>query len=75
MANLCERLKLIRKERNIRQLDVVNNCEISLRSYKYYEAGEHKPDSDVLIKLADYFDVSIDYLVGRTDDPNSHKPK
>lgn len=34
-----------------------------------FENGNKKPGLDMLIKLADYFDVSIDYLVGRTDDP------
>lgn len=34
-----------------------------------------EPKSSVLIKIADYFDVSVDYLLGRTDDPESHKIK
>lgn len=38
-----------------------------------FENGNKKPSLDMLIKLADYFDVSIDYLVGRTDDPKLHQ--
>jgi len=37
------------------------------------EIGERRPTYDMLIKLADYFDVSLDYLVGRTDNPNVNK--
>ena len=73
MVYLNERLKLLRQERNFTQVDVSKNCEISLRSYKYYEAGERKPDSDTLVSLADYFGVSIDYLTGRTDKPEVNK--
>ena len=43
------------------------------RNYQDYEAGKVDPPTSKLIALADYFDVSIDYLVGRTDNPNSHK--
>lgn len=38
-----------------------------------YENGNKKPSLDMLIKLADYFNVSIDYLIGRTTDPELHK--
>jgi transcriptional regulator with XRE-family HTH domain len=68
MSNLSERLKLIRKERNLRQTDVAESCGIALRSYKYYEQGERKPDSDTLLKLCNYFYVSPGYLLGKHDE-------
>ena len=39
------------------------------RSYRRYECGESEPTLSTLIRLADYFHVSLDYLAGRTDDP------
>lgn len=73
MPNLQERLIHLKKTNNLLQKDIANSIDISLRAYQYYERGERQPTSDILIKLADYFDVSLDYLVGRTDNPNSHK--
>lgn len=40
-----------------------------------FENEQRKPSLDMVIKLADYFQVSIDYLVGRTDDPTFHRAK
>lgn len=38
-----------------------------------YETGEREPGIDELIRIADYFNVSVDYLIGRTDNPNLQK--
>ena len=46
---------------------------ITPRNYQRYESGEVDPPTSKLIKLADYFDVSTDYLLGRTNNPDSHK--
>lgn len=67
-----ERLIECRKKSGQTQKDIAAACGISLRAYMYYEAGEKDPSSKVLIALADYFDVSLDYLVGRSDDPRRH---
>ena len=61
------RLKEIRKERGATLKTVSEHLGISIRAYQYYESGERYPDFHGLIALADYLDVSIDYLVGRTD--------
>jgi len=66
--SLSERLLQLKSERNLLQKDIAKDVGLALRTYQYYERGERKPDSDVLIKLADYFQVSLDYLVGRSDD-------
>ena len=63
-----ERLKQIRKSRNVTQSQVSAMLEISTRNYQSFEYGECKPSFDTLIALAEYFDVSLDYLVGRIDE-------
>ncbi len=64
MANFTDRLQLLKVERNLLQKDIAQAAEISLRTYQRYESGERLPDTDVLSKLADYFNVSTDYLLG-----------
>lgn len=72
MANFTDRLQALKVERNLLQKDIAQAAEISLRTYQRYESGERLPDTNVLSKLADYFNVSTDYLLGRSDDPNKH---
>ena len=69
MPTLSERLRELKESRKLLQKDIANDVCISLRAYQYYERGQRQPDAEVLLKLAEYFDVSIDYLVGRTDNP------
>ena len=69
MPTLSERLIQLKNDRSLLQKDIAYDNGISLRAYQYYERGERKPDSDTLSKLADYFEVSTDYLLGRTDNP------
>lgn len=72
MANLAERLVDLKEKNNLLQKDIARSVGLSLRSYQRYEYGEREPTSTILIALADYFDVSLDYLVGRSDDPARH---
>lgn len=72
MANLSERLQFLKMERNLLQKNIASENNISLRAYQYYERGEREPTVSILISLADYFDVSLDYLVGRSDDPKRY---
>jgi len=67
MPTLSDRLMQLKKENGLLQKEIATSIGVSLRSYQRYESGERKPDSDILEKLADYFDVSLDYLVGRSD--------
>ena len=64
-----ERLLQLKQERKLLQKDVAASIGLSLRGYQYYEKGQKEPTLSVLIRLADFFDVSLDYLVGRSDDP------
>lgn len=61
------RIKDLREDRDLRQSDVAKATGIDQRTLPNYETGKTNPDSYALIKLADFFDVSIDYLVGRTN--------
>lgn len=60
------RLRELREERELRQTDVAQVTGIDQKTLSNYETGKTRPDSDALIRLADFFEVSIDYLVGRS---------
>lgn len=68
-----ENLRKIREKRNINQLKIAMDIGITQESISKYENGNAFPSKDVLIKLADYLNCSIDYLLGRTDNPNVNK--
>ena len=72
MTEFSEHLKQIRKARGFTQKDVAAAIEITERNYQCYESGSKKPGFDSLTALADFYDVSLDYLVGRSDDPARH---
>ncbi len=69
MADLAERLEELKESRNLKQKEIASAVGVPLRTYQRYEYGEREPQASVLIRMADYFHVSIDYLVGRTDIP------
>ena len=69
MEPFAKRLKDPRKGRRIYQREVAEHIGVSVRAYPFYESGRSEPNIAGLIALAGYFDVSIDYLVGRTDEP------
>ena len=62
------RLKNIRKERGISQLKLAMDLNMNQNSISRYERGDREADYKTLIAFADYFNVSIDYLLGRTGD-------
>ena len=65
MNIFSERLKQLRSEKQILQKDIAKYLEVTVRTYQYYESGELEPDLEKLVKLADLFKVSTDYLLGR----------
>ena len=69
----CERLKNLRKTRNITQKALAEKIGIAERYYQRLEYGETNPGLDIVIALANYFEVSIDYLVGKTTDKVSNR--
>lgn len=64
---LAERLKKLRKTKKKTQQDVADYLGITRPAYTAYEQGNRNPDYDLLSKLANYFDVSTDYLLGREE--------
>lgn len=63
------RLKELRKKKGISQLKLALDLNINQNSISRYESGAREADYATLIRLADYFNVSIDYLLERTDNP------
>ncbi len=56
-------LRVIRKKRNLNQLKVATDLHISRESISYYETGKREPSLALLVRMSDYFNVSIHYLV------------
>ena len=67
------RLRDLRKSKGISQLKLAMDLSMSQNSISRYETGSHEADYATLIKIADYFNVSIDYLLERTDNPEINK--
>ena len=64
------RLKELRKARRISQLKLALDLDMNQNSISRYETGERQADYETLVRFADYFGVSLDYLLGRTDIPD-----
>ncbi len=62
---LPERMRELRKERRLRQEDIAAALKMSLSAYCRYEQGKREPTASVLESIADYYNVSVDYLLGR----------
>lgn len=70
---LAQRLKQCRIERGWTQREVAIYCDITEKAYQNYELMTREPKLEVLVRIADIFGVSIDYLVGRTDKRSVNK--
>ena len=66
------RLKELRKKNKLKQTDMSNFLNITVRHYQDIEYGKINIPTLTLIAIADYFNVSLDYLVGRSDDPKRY---
>ena len=71
--SFSERLKELRTSKGLTMEQLAKEINSTRGTISNFENENKKPSLDMLIKLADYFDVSIDYLVGRTDDPKLHQ--
>ena len=67
------RLRELRKKKGISQLRLATELNTTQNTISRYETGEREPGIDELIKIADYFNVSVDYLIGRTENPKTNK--
>ncbi len=68
----ASRLLSLRKERAISQQALADHLGVSFHQVSKMETGQRGASLEVACALADYFDVSLDYLVGRSDDPKKH---
>jgi len=73
MKILATRLKDLREGRRIYQREMAEMLGLSMRGYESYETNTSEPKLETLVLLADYFNVSVDYLLGRTDVPSMRK--
>ena len=67
------RLKALRKKKGISQLRLATELNTTQNTISRYETGEREPGIAELIKIADYFNVSVDYLIERTENPKMNK--
>ena len=67
MENIKNRIRDLRENMDLRQIDVANATGIDQKTLSNYETGKTNPDSYSIIKLADFFKVSTDYLLGYSD--------
>lgn len=74
-----EMLKILRKEKGLTQTQLANAVGLGRQAYAYYEKGEREPSPETLCKLADFFGVTVDELLGRTpqlfDDARIERPE
>lgn len=66
-------LRAIREDRDIKQKDIAKILNVSQNTYSQYETGVIALTAEILIKLSDYYNVSIDYLLDRTNNPEIKK--
>lgn len=71
--NFSERLSALRKERGLSLIALGEQLSITDEAVRLLEKGKRSPSFEVLCALAEFFGVSIDYLVGRTDNPNINR--
>ena len=68
MLTLSENLVKLRKEKHLTQEAIAEKMGIVLRSYRRYESGEREPVASTLVKMANFQQVTLDYLVGRSEE-------
>ena len=66
------RLKELREQKGLSRIEVSESIGIKTRTYLSYENFEREPNSEMLILLADFFDVTVDYLIGRSETQTAH---
>ena len=64
-----ERLRILRFKNSVSQVETAEKIGVSPRAYQDYEYGKFEPTLSVLIRIADFFNVSLDYLAGRSENP------
>ncbi len=70
---MYRRIRNLREDKDMTQTEVAKMLTMSQTGYSKYETGENDIPTNILIKLADFYDVSVDYLLNRTDNPKTNK--
>ncbi len=68
-----QRIQDLRTDADLSQKQLSEILHISQRSYSHYETGSRNIPIEMLIRLANYYDISVDYLIGRTDKKEMNK--
>jgi len=71
--NMYQRIRDLREDHDLKQRELAAYLNCSQRTYSNYELGQRDIPTDVLIRLADFYNVSIDYLLGQTKNPKRNK--
>lgn len=66
---LGEKIRFLRERKNLKQKELAIELGVAQQTLSHYEKGRIEPDYGILLNLAEIFDVSVDYLLGRNDDP------
>lgn len=66
------RLRDIREDHDVKQKEIAEYLHIRQNTYSQYETGKHEMPYEILIKLANYFETSVDYILEYTDDPTPY---
>ena len=69
-----QRIRDLREDRDLNQTKIATMLGMSQTGYSKYETGENDIPTAVLIKLARFYNTSVDYLLGETDNPNRYMP-
>ena len=64
------RIKNLRIDHDVKQIEIAHHLGVSQNTYSDYELGKINVPVDIIIKIADYYNVSTDYILNRTDNPN-----
>ncbi|MGN0456630.1 MAG: helix-turn-helix domain-containing protein [Acutalibacteraceae bacterium] len=70
---MYKRIKDLREDRDLTQKEIAGMLGMSQTGYSKYETGENDVPTHILLKLADYYDTSVDYILGRTNDKTPYK--
>jgi len=67
--NFAEKIKMLREEKNLSQLQLANILQVNQTTVSTWELGKKLPDFPNIVKIAKFFDVTSDYLLGLSDNP------
>ncbi len=70
---MYQRIRDLREDHDLKQREIAAYLNCSQRSYSNYELGQRDIPTDILIKLAQYYNVSVDYILGLTNNPKRNK--